>query len=128
MDLSDVIYLLSDNQGRYEDIDLGGTQVLRSEDVYEDLGECEMGPLWGSVILEEIDTNKGDAVLVTATFQRATGDTLLVKGLGKRVTHNDKPSFEGRFPVLGGTGKYAGFRGQVTVENCNPKRWSITGP
>ena len=128
MDLDDVIYLLSENADRYEDIDLGGTQVLRTEDVFVDLGECQMGDLWGSVTVEETDTNKGDGVLVSATFQKLTGDTLVMKGLGKRVTHNDKPSFEGRFPVLGGTGKFAGFRGQVQVENCNPKRWSITGP
>jgi len=112
--------------GDEDDVQLGSdVQVLRTERVFEEAGECEPGEQIGIVHIVETTAAHGNRVLVTATFDLDTGDTLVIHGVAERIQHHDRPSFRGRLGVGGGTGKFKGRRGQVEVDVCNPKRWIV---
>ena len=112
--------------GDEEDVQLGSSdQVLRTEKVFEEAGECERGEQVGTVHIVETKAAQGNRVLVKATFDLDDGDTLVVHGVAERIQHNDRPSFRGRLGVTSGTGKFKGRRGQVDVDVCNPKRWIV---
>ena len=127
MEIDDTYFTWLSDVGDYEEIPLGefGAQVLRTEDVYTDAGECEPGDRIGVLYIEETETGRGGRVLVTATFDfENEEDTLVVRGIAQRVLHHDRPSFAGRLGIGGGTGRFKDRRGQVDVDLCNPKRWS----
>jgi hypothetical protein len=111
--------------GDEDDVQLGSAvQVLRTERVFEEAGECEPGEQIG--IVHIVETNGArNRVLVTATFDIDDGDSLVVHGVAERIEHNGRPSFRGRLGIGGGTGTFKGRRGQVEVDVCNPKRWIV---
>jgi hypothetical protein len=112
--------------GDEDDVELGGgAQVLRTEKVFREDGECVRGEKVGIVHIVETTAAHGNRVLVTATFDLDDGDTLVIHGVAERIQHNDRPSFRGRLSVGGGTGKFKGRRGQAEVDVCNPKRWIV---
>ena len=111
--------------GDVDDVQLGSAaQVLRTENVFEEDGECVPGEQVGIVHIVETNAAR-NRVLVTATFDLDNGESLVVHGVAERIQHHDRPSFRGRLGVGGGTGKFKGRRGQVEVDVCNPKRWIV---
>ena len=116
--------------GKNNDIPLGGNgaQVLRTEDVYPDDSDCNLGDPIGTVYIVETDTGRRSRVLVTATFDLDNGESFTLHGIAERVEHNGRPSFRGQLSIGGGVGTFRGRRGQVDVDVCNPKRWIITSP
>jgi hypothetical protein len=118
-------YIWLTDVGDEDDVQLGSSvQVLRTEKVFEETGECEPGGQVGIVHIVETNAAR-NRVLVTATFDLDDGDTLVAHGVVERIEHNGRPSFKGRLGIGGGTGKFKGRRGQVDVDVCNPKRWII---
>ncbi len=123
VDTGGVIWLT--DAGDEADVELGSNQVLRTEKVFEEDGECVPGAEVGVVHIVETTAAHGNRVLVSATFDLDDGSSMVVQGVAERIQHNGRPSFRGRLGIGGGTGKFKGRRGQVDVDVCNPKRWIV---
>jgi hypothetical protein len=127
VDTGGVIWLTDVGSGSEGDVELGNAQVLRTEILFEETGDCEPGEQLGIVHIVETNAAR-NRVLVTATFDLDSGDTLVAHGVAERIQHQGRPSFRGRLGIGGGTGNFKGRRGQVEVDVCNPKRWIVDGP
>jgi hypothetical protein len=121
------ITVLSD-VGEFESLMFAEGMVGKTEWLAIETGECEPGERDDDeyVTFQETAQAKQGKVGVSGTIVLKDG-TLTIGGVADRVTHKDQPSFNGRLAITGGTGRYAGFKGQVDVDNCNPKRWRIDG-
>jgi hypothetical protein len=121
------ITVLSD-VGEFEPVMFAEGKVGKTEWLAPETGNCDPGELNDEeyVSFEESAQSKPGKVGVGGTIVFRDG-TITFGGVADRDTHNGKPSFKGRLAITGGTGRYAGFKGQVDVDNCNPKRWRIDG-
>jgi len=98
-----------------------GAPVVREETLFEDRGRWDPDPdPVGSVYLELVKTPNPERVLLTATFEFRSDESVVVKGVvgwdGSEITG-------GRVAVISGTGKFQGRSGHVRLEVRNPKRW-----
>ena len=94
------------------------------EDVFEEKkGErCQTdGGSIGTVTITEEPPGAPEFVL-TGDFVIGEEGSLSVKGT---VHRKDGKLEKGKVDVEKGTGKFKDLKGQLTVEQCNPKRWSI---
>jgi hypothetical protein len=124
----DVEVYLSDIERADEPIQLsaGGEFVAKTEQMFHDDGNCAPGGSAGSAEYTELKTG-GDKLVVGGVLVFNDEDSLSVQGPAKRKTHKGKESFEGTLAITGGTGRYEGWKGQVVVDHCNPKRWRVEG-
>jgi hypothetical protein len=124
VDATTIVWL--SDVGDEDDIQLGSeAQILRTERLFDEIGDCEPGDQVGLVYIVETSAH-GNRVLVTATFELENGDGFVAAGAVERIEHHGRPSFRGRLGIGGGTGKFKGWRGQVDVDVCNPKHWIVS--
>jgi hypothetical protein len=104
----------------------GGEFEAQSEPVFHADGDCGIGAPAGEARYTKLKTGP-EKLLVDGALTFNDEDSLSVKGPAKRKDHNGKESFEGVLAITGGTGRYKGWKGQVFVDHCNPKRWRVDG-
>lgn len=98
-------------------------QILAYETVFAAAGECETGDAVGTLWFEKIEPGVDDKIGLKAVFY-LDGGTVSGNGGGKRLPDG---KLKGKVPGSG-TGKYKHWRGQIELDECNPKRWIFDPP
>jgi hypothetical protein len=95
------------------------TVAVIDQQLYVEIGDWEPGDLVGWAHGTAVVTHHGRAVChVTFVFEGE--DTLVVHGV---VPIDGSSIGNGHLAVTGGTGRYKGAVGTMSVETRNPKRW-----
>lgn len=120
------------SDGRTTTVQLGqeaDAQVLYKEDLFDEMGQCEKGATAvGVVIAEEADPMWEDKVRLTVLFrftEQGKKGTIPAQGI---VDKDADGKLKGKLGGGNGTGKQKDWHGEITLEECNPKRWIFVPP
>lgn len=121
--------VISEGETDGDELPVGGS-IVRTQTVFEDQSDWsfddgrwtfDAGAQVGFVYLELARPSENRVVL-TATFEFGGRESITLKGAVPWDDETGQPG-GGRLAILGGTGKFQGRVGHVTLDVRNPKRW-----
>ena len=121
--------VISEGETEGDELPVGGS-ILRTETVFEDQSDWDFGDdRWTFVpgaqvgfVYLELARPSENRVVLTATFEFGGRESITLKGVVPWDDETGQPG-GGRLAILGGTGKFQGRVGHVTLDVRNPKRW-----